>query len=78
VTLATGPMTTTVWLLDDIDVTEWLLYANPSPWSGRGLSQGEGKVYTQDGRLVASYGLQAMVRRMHRPADTLGGPNRAM
>jgi len=34
-TLATGPVTTTVWLLDEIDVTEWLLYANPAPWSGR-------------------------------------------
>lgn len=77
-TLATGPMTTTVWLLDEVDVTEWLLYANPSPWSGRGLAQGEGRVFTQDGRLVATYGVQAMVRTMHRPADDLGGPNRAM
>ena len=78
VTLATGPMTTTVWLLDEIDVSEWLLYANPSPWSGRGLCQGEGRVFTQDGRLVATYGVQAMVRTMQRPADDLGGPNRAM
>ena len=59
-------------------MTEWLLYANPSPWAGRGLSQGEGKVFTQDGRLVATYAVQAMVRRMDRPVDALGGPNRAM
>lgn len=78
VTLATGPMTTSVWLLEDLDVTEWLLYANPSPWAGRGLSQGEGKVFTRDGRLVATYAVQAMVRAMARPADALGGPNRAM
>lgn len=77
-TLATGPITTTAWLLDEIDVTEWLLYANPSPWSGRGLSQGEGRVFRQDGRLVATYGVQAMIRTMPRPADDLGGPNRAM
>jgi acyl-CoA thioesterase-2 len=78
VTLTTGPMTASVWLLEDIDVTGWLLYANPSPWAGRGLSQGEGKVFTQDGRLVATYAVQAMVRSMERPPDALGGPNRAM
>ncbi|MGV0794897.1 DUF427 domain-containing protein [Mycolicibacterium sp. XJ1819] len=78
VTLATGPMTVTVWLLDDLDVTEWLLYANPSPWAGRGLSQGEGRVFTQDGRLVATYGVQAMVRAMTVSPDAIGGPNRAM
>jgi uncharacterized protein (DUF427 family)/acyl-CoA thioesterase len=78
VTLATGPVTTTIWLLDEIDVTDWLLYVNPSPWSGRGLCQGDGKVFTHDGRLVATYGVQAMVRTMHRPPDELGGPNRAM
>jgi len=78
VTLATGPVTATVWLLDEIDVTEWLLYANPAPWSGRGLCQGDGRVFTVDGRLVATYGVQAMVRAMHRPPDELGGPNRAM
>lgn len=78
VTLATGPMTVTVWFLDDFDVTEWLLYANPSPWAGRGLSQGEGRVFTQDGRLVATYGVQAMVRKMAVPPETIGGPNRAM
>lgn len=78
VSLATGPVTASIWLLDEIDVTDWLLYANPSPWAGRGLSQGEGKVFTTDGRLVATYAVQAMVRAMTRPADTLGGPNRAM
>ena len=65
-------------ILDDFDVTEWLLYANPSPWAGRGLSQGEGRVFTQDGRLVATYGVQAMVRKMAVPPETIGGPNRAM
>jgi acyl-CoA thioesterase-2 len=71
-------MAASVWQLDELDVTEWLLYANPSPWAGRGLSQGEGQVFTQDGRLVAIYGVQAMVRTMPVPPDAVGGPNRAM
>jgi uncharacterized protein (DUF427 family)/acyl-CoA thioesterase len=78
VTLATGPMAATIWLLDELDVTEWLLYANPSPWAGRGLSQGEGRVFTRDGRLVATYAVQAMVRKMAVPPDAIGGANRAM
>jgi acyl-CoA thioesterase-2 len=62
VTLSTGIMTTSLALLDDVDVTDWLLYANPAVYSGRGLAQGEGRVFTRDGRLVATYSVQAMVR----------------
>jgi acyl-CoA thioesterase len=47
---------------DDVDITEWLLYSNRAFWSGRGLAQGDGRVFTRDGRLAASYTVQAMVR----------------
>ena len=43
-------------------VDQWMLYANPVTYAGRGLAQGEGRVYTEDGRLVASYAVQAMIR----------------
>ncbi len=62
VTLSTGIMSIGVAFHDDVDVTEWLLYANPAIYAGRGLAQGEGHVFTQDGRLVASYSVQAMIR----------------
>ena len=62
VTLSTGIMSVSIAFHDDVDVTEWLLYANPSTYAGRGLAQGEGRVFTQDGRLVASYSVQAMIR----------------
>ena len=32
---------------DEVDVTEWLLYANPAIYAGRGLAQGEGRVFTR-------------------------------
>jgi acyl-CoA thioesterase II len=62
VTLSTGIMTTSLALLDDVDVSQWLLYVNPAVYAGRGLAQGEGRVFTADGRLVATYSVQAMIR----------------
>jgi acyl-CoA thioesterase II len=62
VTLSTGIMSVAIAFHDHLDVTEWLLYANPAIYAGRGQAQGEGRVFTQDGRLVASYSVQAMIR----------------
>lgn len=70
VTLSTGIMQITFNFLDDVDVTEWLLYANPAIWAGKGLAQGQGQVFTRDGRMVASYSVQAMIRAFEKqPAD---------
>jgi uncharacterized protein (DUF427 family)/acyl-CoA thioesterase len=69
-TLSTGIMKATIAFHEDVTVTEWLLYANRAFWSGRGLVQGDGQVFTRDGRLAASYTIQAMVREFGRaPAD---------
>jgi uncharacterized protein (DUF427 family)/acyl-CoA thioesterase len=62
VTLSTGIMSTSIAFHDDVDVSEWLLYANPAIYAGNGHAQGEGHVFTRDGKLVASYTVQAMVR----------------
>lgn len=74
VTLSTGIMSLAVAYHDDVDVTGWLLYANPATHAGRGLVHGEGRVFTEDGRLVASYSVQAMVRGFpeHRDPAALG------
>lgn len=69
-TLSTGIMKATIAFHEDVDVSDWLLYSNRAFWSGRGLVQGEGRVHTRDGRLAASYTIQAMVREFSRsPAD---------
>jgi acyl-CoA thioesterase len=72
VTLSTGILATTIAFHDEVDVTEWLLYANPAIWAGRGLAQGEGRVFARDGRLVASYTVQAMVRAFRTPPEGMG------
>ena len=75
-TLSTGIMKATVAFHDDADVTDWLLYANRAFWAGRGLVQGDGRVFTQDGRLVASYTIQAMVRGFQRSPAEMGHDDR--
>jgi acyl-CoA thioesterase II len=75
-TLSTGIMKATIAFHDEVDVTEWLLYANRAFWSGRGLVQGDGQVFTQDGRLAASYVIQAMVREFDRDPTSMGYDSR--
>jgi uncharacterized protein (DUF427 family)/acyl-CoA thioesterase len=72
VDLSTGVMSCAIAFLDEVDVREWLLYANPAVYAGRGLAQGEGRVYTQDGRLVATYSCQTMIRSFDRKPGEMG------
>ncbi|HEY6623555.1 MAG TPA: DUF427 domain-containing protein [Acidimicrobiales bacterium] len=72
VTLSTGIMSVGIAFHADAPVTEWFLYANPAIWSGRGLAQGQGQVFSQDGRLMASYTVQAMIRGFARPPEAMG------
>ena len=64
VSLSTGPVAMSLSFHDDAPLDEWVLYSTRAIWSGRGLVQGDGRVWTRTGRLVASYSLQAMVRKM--------------
>src|SRR5262249_24937902 len=72
VSLSTGIMGVTMAFHDEVDVSEWLLYSNPAIHAGRGLAQGEGHVFTEDGRLVASYTVHTMVREFARPPEAMG------
>lgn len=53
-----------VWFHDDFRADEWLLYATDSPWSDRGRGFNRGRVFTRDGRLVASVAKEGMIRRV--------------
>lgn len=76
ITLSTGIMKADIAFHDEADITEWLLYTNRAFWSGRGLAQGDGRVFTQDGRLVASYTIQAMVRDFAVEPGSMGHDSR--
>jgi acyl-CoA thioesterase II len=62
VSLSTGPVAVSLSFHDDARLDEWFLYSTTATWSGRGLVQGEGRVFSRTGALMASYTLQAMVR----------------
>jgi acyl-CoA thioesterase len=53
-------------------VNEWFLYANPAIWSGRGLAQGDGTIFSQDGRLIASYSVQTTIRNFTETPGAMG------
>jgi acyl-CoA thioesterase-2 len=51
-----------IWFHDDFRADEWLLYACDSPWAGRARGFNRGRIYTQDGRLVASVAQEGLIR----------------
>jgi acyl-CoA thioesterase-2 len=61
-TISTGVMSSTIFFHDDPDLTDWLLYSTRATHAGAGLAQGEGRIFTQAGKLVATYSVQVMVR----------------
>lgn len=78
VTVSTGPLSISIAFHDEFDVSDWMLYSNPAIYSGHGSSQGEGRVHAADGRLLASYSVQAMIRPIPASVEDLGGSERAM
>ena len=62
VKISTTVLTQTLSFHDPFDASQWLLLAHESPYAGRGRSYGRANVFTADGRLVASYVQDNMVR----------------
>ena len=67
-----GPVNATVAFHDDVDVTDWLLTETRSIWAGRGSTQSQVRVFTRDGRLVASKTVQALVRAFSMTPEQMG------
>lgn len=62
VTVDTTVVTQTISFHERIDASRWLLLSHDSPYAGRGRSFGRANVFTEDGRLVASYVQNNMLR----------------
>ena len=70
--LSTGVLAITVSFHDPAPVDEWLLFAHESTHAGRGVSYGRAQVFTQDGRLVASFSQESMIRPLAEAAKGMG------
>ncbi len=66
-TLQTASLDHAVWIHDDVDCCEWLLYATDSPWSGNARGFARGQFFTRDGRLVASTVQEGLIRPVSAP-----------
>lgn len=62
VTVSTGVLTHTIDFHEPADVTDWLLIHQRSTYAGRGRCFGVGEVFAADGRLLASFAQQALLR----------------
>ena len=51
-----------MWFHDDFDISEWLLYAQDSPSTSQSRGLTRGRVYTQDGRLIANTMQEGLIR----------------
>lgn len=51
-----------MWFHAPVDFSEWLLYTMDAPYAGGGRSFNRGKVFTEDGRLVASVAQEGLMR----------------
>jgi acyl-CoA thioesterase II len=59
----------TLWFHQEAKADEWLLYATDSPWSGAGRGFNRGRIFNQQGILIASVAQEGMVRkRIKKPA----------
>jgi acyl-CoA thioesterase-2 len=53
-----------IWFHADARADDWLLYAMESPWSGHARGLNFGRIFTRDGRLVASTAQEGMFRAL--------------
>lgn len=62
VSISTSVVAQTIDFHEPFTASEWLLLAHSSPYAGRGRTFGRADVFTEDGRLVASYAQENIVR----------------
>ncbi|UZK69910.1 acyl-CoA thioesterase II [Sphingomonas sp. S1-29] len=60
--LQTASLDHAVWLHEPFRFDEWLLYTTDSPWAGHARGFNRGRIFTRDGRLVASCAQEGLIR----------------
>jgi acyl-CoA thioesterase-2 len=70
-TLSTGVLSHTLTFHEPVDAGSWMLMANESPYAGHGRAYGRAHVFTSDGRLVASFVQDSMIRPLQQSAGGL-------
>lgn len=61
--MQTASLDHAVWLHEPFRADEWLLYTTDSPWAGHARGFNRGRLFTRDGRLVASTAQEGLIRK---------------
>jgi acyl-CoA thioesterase II len=77
-TISTGVVSHTLNFHERFQADEWLLLANESVWAGRGRTHGRCNVWSEDGRLIATYTQDNLVRGFADRKDHTADYNRIM
>ena len=67
--MQTASLDHALWLHEPARADAWLLYAMDSPWSGYGRGLARGRIFSADGRLIASVAQEGLMRQ-RRPERT--------
>jgi len=70
VTISTTVLTHTLTFHEPFRAGDWMLVAHEAPYAGRGRSYGRAHVFTEDGRLVASFVQENLIREL---GESAGG-----
>jgi acyl-CoA thioesterase len=70
-TLSTGVVGHTLTFHEPFTTRDWLLLAHESTHASAGRAHGRAQVFTREGRLVASFVQDAMLRAMAEPRQTM-------
>ncbi len=75
-TVSTAPMTVTVSFHEPFNWDGWLLYTHESTQVGAGMSYVRGTVHTEDGRLLASFTQDALIRPLRTTDNSIKAQSR--
>ena len=68
--ISTGVIAQTIHFVDRFDVSQWVLVCHEATKAATGRVYGDGRVFTQDGTLVAAFHQDSMARVPAAPLDT--------
>ncbi|MHA6722794.1 acyl-CoA thioesterase [Sphingomonas sp. RS2018] len=67
--MQTASLDHAVWLHEPFRADDWLLYTMDSPWGGHARGFNRGRIFTRDGRLVASTAQEGLMRMRPEKAE---------
>jgi acyl-CoA thioesterase len=73
VSISTSVLSHTLSFHEPVDAGNWYLLAQSSPYAGRGRSYGRGDIFSEDGKLVASFVQENMIRAFPEGQGPHGG-----